>query len=132
MSDEHDAQDELVNLARGIIGEITAVKAAELARQLSRDPGTLALAAPGGVTAPPAYQPDSPALVWHPTLSDPAHRSHLLGHPGNGSHLISGQARPGQHPPPQPAPPPPARRRRRRRWLPGDQEIIFRVPIPPA
>ena len=109
MSDEHDA---LVNLARGLVEEITAVKAAELARQLSRDPGTLALAAPAAAS-PPVPSRSDPSPVWHPTLTDPAHRTHLLGHPGNSSHLISGQARPGQSQ--QPVPPPPARRRGRRR-----------------
>ena len=114
MSDEHG---ELVNLARGIIVEITAVKAAELARQLSQDPGTMALGAPAAASAPvPAPEP-GPALAWHTTLSDPAHRTHLLGHPGNSAHLISGQARQAYGPVPAPAnPPPPPARRRCRRW----------------
>jgi hypothetical protein len=119
MQDEASpAGEALAQLARGLVEEITALKAAELARQLARDPGT---PAPDGPPPDDAAVPAWPAhfRAWHPTLADPDCRTHLLGYPGNRAHVLGWQAERAAGPPPEEGHDPSAARpgrRRRRRW----------------
>jgi hypothetical protein len=111
------AGEALLQLARGLVEEITAVKAAELARQLSPAPDG---PPPDDAGPPPAWPAHFRA--WHPTLADPDCRTHLLGYPDNRAHLLGWQAELAAGPPPEeghdPSAARPAARRRRRRWQP--------------
>ena len=130
MSDQ-SPEDGLLNLARSLVAEVTAAKALELAQQMAADAASLPLAAPRADGAPPpGTEPDLGTYIrqegWHPTLADPAQRSHLLGYPGNRTHTLGWQMEQAlgrdvaqAHDPSaaRPAAPSPAPRRRRRRFM---------------
>jgi hypothetical protein len=129
-SDEPSAEEQLASLARSLVDEITTAKAVELARSLAADAASLPLAAPRADAPPPGTEPGLGTYIrqegWHPTLADPAQRSHLLGYPGNRTHTLGWQMEqalgrdvaaahdPSAARPAAQAPAP--RRRRRRRW----------------